>query len=456
MDFQLLVDQVGMSCCVLAVEKTEARECGRIWVLCANEKYKETMGPSYYDGMPYEELVPKDNKFEDYCFRAAHGGQKMHAYVETKALGAWTDQTLIPLASDRGDMGYCMFVFEYTGERDVSRMADVSRSIAEETIKACLMLMEGDHFETNLQDVLRDLVTSCDAKACRILLPDHEDRRVILLGEALSEDAYPVRGLQREDISYELLASWESTIGVSNAILIQSEADMEYLSSQNPEWTRSLREHHISSLILVPLRRRKKIIGYLYVVNFNVSRAVRVKELLELMSVILGAEIAENLLVQKLEKLSRLDGLTGLYNRRALLEELKRLRESKASPCFGVVNIDLNGLKIVNDRDGHEAGDRLLVQAGEILRKVFYQDDLFRTGGDEFIVITRDIHRDTFERKVGKLQKDIEKNSSVSFAVGSYWSDGSLYPDEVLQRTDERMYADKKAYYEKHPELARK
>ncbi len=64
-------DQYKMPCCVMSVEKTPAGTCREIHIIAANEAYKNTMGPKYYDGMPYQELVPQDNKFEDYCFRAA-------------------------------------------------------------------------------------------------------------------------------------------------------------------------------------------------------------------------------------------------------------------------------------------------------------------------------------------------------------------------------------------------
>ena len=52
---------------------------------------------------------------------------------------------------------------------------------------------------------------------------------------------------------------------------------------------------------------------------------------------------------------------------------------SPGSLPFGIINLDLNGLKLVNDREGHEAGDELLIQAGELLGKLFYREDLYRT-----------------------------------------------------------------------------
>ena len=88
MDYQFFVDYVKMPCCVLSVEKNADGSCGEIRILCANQPYKDTMGPAYYDNMPYYELVPRDNKFEEFCFRAAILKEKMHAYVERRPWNA--------------------------------------------------------------------------------------------------------------------------------------------------------------------------------------------------------------------------------------------------------------------------------------------------------------------------------------------------------------------------------
>ena len=161
------------------------------------------------------------------------------------------------------------------------------------------------------------------------------------------------------------------------------------------------------------------------------------------------------MLLRELEELSQIDTLTGTLNRRAMQNRMKKLETRRTKP-FGVVNIDLNGLKVVNDLEGHEAGDKLLIQAGELLRKVFYQEDIFRTGGDEFVIITSGIDQETFYRKVKRLRDDAEKNSKVSFAVGEFWSEGEQDMKAVFRYADERMYADKKAFYEIHPDLRRK
>ena len=455
MDYQLFVDSVNMPCCVIAVGKRPDGSCGDISIECANSAYKEIMGPAYYDGMPYYELVPKDNKFEDFCYRAAVLGRRMHAYVETKALGSWTDQTLIPLASGRDDTGYCQFVFEFTRRAEADRMASVSFNTAGRVISACIKMMGAGDLADSLGEVLSDILEISSAEGCRVVLLDKEGRRAVNFCERTAEGAWPMRDPDNDIITYELVQSWEEMIGVSNAVIVKDESDMAALEARNPVWVSSMRSVGVYNIVLMPLRRENAILGYLYIVNFDVSREVEIKELIELLSFFLSSEIYNYLLLHKLEELSNLDALTGLSNRRAMLKRMRDISEGNCPCRFGVVNVDLNGLKAVNDSEGHEAGDRLLIHSAEMLRKVFYQDDIFRTGGDEFVVIMRDIGRNTFERKVRRLREDVRKHGSVSFAIGSFWSDGSTNVNTAFRCADEMMYADKKAFYEKNPEFRR-
>ena len=189
MDHQTFVDCVDYPCCVISVRKTAEGGCGEIRIVVANAPYKQVMGPAYYDNMVYSELVPQDNKFEDYCFRAAILKQKMHAYVETKALNCWTDQTLIPLASDLEDVGYCQFIFEFTQKADADRMASVSVNTAETVIKACIKLMGASDFQTSVGEVLNIILEASAAQAARILLVDHEKRLVTNFCERAVNDA---------------------------------------------------------------------------------------------------------------------------------------------------------------------------------------------------------------------------------------------------------------------------
>lgn len=454
MDLQGIVNCCSVPSSILSVEKTPDGFCGAIHIVCANDQYREAMGSGYYDGMPYEELVPKDLKFEEFCFRAAHKNQRMHAYVETKALGCWTDQVMIPLHPQGPEIGYCQFLFEFTETAEPERMASVSMDTAAAVIKASITLLAGDDFKTSVREVLTDILEMSGANACRIMLIDHARREAINFCEKLRHGFVPV---ERGDgtIPYEMVASWEGMIAESNGVVVKDERGMQSLEERNPLWVRSLRQYEVKSLVLIPLRREKEVIGYLFVVNFDVEKAVEVKELIELMSVFLGAEIANHLLMKQLKELSMHDALTGLQNRRAMLAKMKLITEADDRKQFGIVSIDLNGLKMANDSSGHDAGDQLLIKVARALGGVFRASDLYRAGGDEFAVIASGISREAFDARVVQLRELVSDNHDISVSIGACWSDGSVSAQSVYQEADQRMYAEKREFYDSHPGLLR-
>ena len=448
--FQFFADSVTKPCAVLSVERRPDGSCGEIHIVRANKAYKETMGPNYRDGMLYHELVPKDIKFEDFCYRAAILGQKMHTYVETRALEAWTDMELIPMASSDENTGYCQFLFEFTRGADAERMANVSIQTADTVIKACIKLIGAKDFKESVHSVLEDVRDLGDALCCEILLVDNKERRVNKYCSAMRADNPFIDVDLDEVLPYGLVHSWEKLMDDSNCVIVKDYRDLESLSARSPEWARSLRENGVDSLILLPLYQSKSIFGYLYMTNFNTDKVVELKEVLELISFFLGTEISNTLLHERMNLMLRTDTLTGANNRYAMLDRIAGL---KGRP-FGIISLDLNGLKRMNDTYGHDAGDRLLVQAAEVLSKVFYEEDIFRTGGDEFVIISADITEGVFNRKLERLRRDAEKNVDVSFAMGSFWSDGSVEPSEAFRIADDDMYRDKREYYLNHPELS--
>ncbi len=457
MDYQTFVDQFATACCVMSVEKSPDGGCGQIHILCGNSSYREIMGPAFHDGMPYQELVPKDLKFEDFCYRAAFLKQRMHAYVETKGLGTWTDQIHLPMKSDRDDIGYVLFQFEYTKKLDPSRMALVSIDTAAAVVKASFALLGADDFYEGLLEVVSQIQETTDALCCRILLLDHQNRKAIRFCEKLREDfdryySDQLPFLGDGEISYEIARSWEDTIGVSNEVIVKNESEMSDLEKRNPAWVANMRSFGIRSVLLIPLRRKKEIIGYLYVVNFNTENVVEIKEILEMISLFLAPELSNHLLMEELERIGNIDALTGLNNRRAMNRRWDELsRRKKQLPC-GIIVVDLNGLKKVNDECGHESGDLLINSLVRILEGFFSREDIFRIGGDEFLVITEKLSREDFEDKVERLSEESGRDPNLCFASGSFWHSGETDLHTAFRIADSRMYEDKKQYYLAHPD----
>ena len=113
-------------------------------------------------------------------------------------------------------------------------------------------------------------------------------------------------------------------------------------------------------------------------------------------------------------------------------------------------------MKQKNDKEGHGAGDRLLKGAAEILNDVFYDGEIYRAGGDEFMIIDCEIDEAELVKRVEKLRRDSEDPKNISFALGYYFDGGEGDIRKAMRTADERMYEDKERYYALYPERKRK
>lgn len=156
---------------------------------------------------------------------------------------------------------------------------------------------------------------------------------------------------------------------------------------------------------------------------------------------------------KELAYLSYHDQLTGLYNRRFFEEELKRLDVSRNLP-ISIIMADVNGLKLINDSFGHDAGDEHLRNIANIMKEGCRQDDIIaRLSGDEFIIILpRTTEREAkgiIERliKLSKHEKFADENIlsmdlSIAFGLGIKYTEETDMKD-VLKMAEDRMYAQK-------------
>jgi diguanylate cyclase (GGDEF)-like protein len=154
-------------------------------------------------------------------------------------------------------------------------------------------------------------------------------------------------------------------------------------------------------------------------------------------------------LEERLRHLSFHDSLTGLYNRTYFEEELQRLRAGRNFPV-GIVALDLDGLKIANDSQGHEAGDALLRASGETLALNIRKNEVAaRTGGDEFQVLLPSCSAEQLARVVQRLAAAFDGNTLIgafplSASIGSALADSPAKLDAALQSADAAMYQAKR------------
>jgi diguanylate cyclase (GGDEF)-like protein len=161
-------------------------------------------------------------------------------------------------------------------------------------------------------------------------------------------------------------------------------------------------------------------------------------------------------LLEEISALSLTDELTGLHNRRAFLtmaDQRLQLLERSASLCL-LIFADVDGLKAANDTMGHEAGDRLLIDAARVLESAFRRTDLVaRMGGDEFVVLADGANENDVHQVLAKLQQQIALRNeeaavgvprlSISAGVLCFTAGSSVKLNDLIAEADARMLVDK-------------
>lgn len=166
----------------------------------------------------------------------------------------------------------------------------------------------------------------------------------------------------------------------------------------------------------------------------------------------LGRAVERDLHARTVEAMSVTDELTGLHNRRGFLvvgaQQMQVVKRSNQTMLL--VYADLDGLKRINDELGHEAGDRYLRRAADVLRTTFRRSDLLaRLGGDEFVVLTsgvgheaEQILRARLDKAIAQANAQYDDGVSVAMSIGISSHDPSSIEtlESMLARADERMY----------------
>ncbi len=154
----------------------------------------------------------------------------------------------------------------------------------------------------------------------------------------------------------------------------------------------------------------------------------------------------------ELQELSQKDALTGLLNRRTVIEQISQLFET-STPLgrHAFIMVDIDHFKILNDTKGHRFGDRVLTDFAKSLKESLRAEDIIgRIGGDEFVICLRNVQLNhTLEEKTAQLctalsrQLDEQTFISASLGVAVFPKDGMTF-DELYQKADIALYEAKK------------
>ena len=261
---------------------------------------------------------------------------------------------------------------------------------------------------------------------------------------------------------------------------------VESIKKHSLEYYDVLARNGVLNVLSVPLINRGEIIGYMIAENLQEEQDLDAVRLIEAVSYFLAQKIVSAELMTQLEEMSILDQLTNVQNRNALMQRAEELQENYAKRkeakalqgamsmlnqatknvgldsfatrirlntnqySLGIIYVDANGLKQINDASGHEAGDGYLRKIARLLSDICGEKFVYRAGGDEFVVMMEGISKEDFDEVMQELRQRIDEDSEVSMAIGTEWLESAENVEEAIHEADHRMYEDKKKYYMTH------
>lgn len=307
------------------------------------------------------------------------------------------------------------------------------------TLIQCVRKLSNDTNQKGaIEDILKIICEFYQAERCYVLDLDFENKQTNSIYEY---------GNRNDDIHIDHMVR----LCLENMDLVQRffENQKSYyiedvtseISKTSPIYS-SFISQKIHSIILVPFVDNHQIKG-VFAVD-NPKQNYYQKDFLESLCFFIETAMTREKEKKHLQNLSYVDSLTYAQNRNHFNEYLEKNR-CKDLRFVGVIYLDLNGLKEINDKMGHLAGDTLIISASYVLQEIF-ADNLYRIGGDEFVVIEQDVLESEFMSKYNKLLVRM-KELEISVATGYIWKERCLNLSEILQAADQKMYEDKKRYY---------
>lgn len=463
MDYSGFIESFRGIACV--VSKRAAQDgSSEVTISAANKNYLASVNKldeEFVPDRPYTYYIAYDPNFEALVDSCVSSRKISHQYVNAGLYAAWIDLYMIPLEDDEDGNGCCLFTYEMTPESDADKMMNISAQTAYMVLETCIKLRENDDFIANLDTIVCDIRKQCESEGCAIILMDSDARKIDIL--CFDHDGDNDFAPQEEDVFfkpefYEIVEGWQPLLGGSNCYIISDEEGLKEVEKKDINWYGSLVASGVKNLVLYPLRVGDNLYGYIFATNFNADKTSFIREVMELNAFILSAEVENFRMRMKLEELGRKDMLTGVLNRNAMNRRISDLVSGGESVGrgLGIVFVDVNGLKTVNDSLGHNEGDEMLINVAEKLRTVFDDTDIYRAGGDEFLIMVTDRKREDFYALFDRLASLSRVEGEPAFALGAHYEDENIDVAKIMQTADSNMYRNKAEYYESNPDADRR
>lgn len=322
-----------------------------------------------------------------------------------------------------------------TSEKQVNKVTACASDIRK-------VLLETAGEKNNILEALKQVCLFAKARAAIFFNTDGEDYRYIAKGVALDDDG-------KKYIRTELLRYVSELHVIKGKVLnILSIKPNKHLYKTNPAFYNFLKENGIFDISLSGTVNSANHTTVLAVLNAKRARLVRF--LAEKISACFSMALYNKNYLNKTKLIATTDSLTGAFNRVAYKNDLLVL-EQEEHTNVACVYIDVNELHLINNKYGHAVGDKMLIYIANTLKDVFYGHNVYRMGGDEFLVFCKNITPDVVKENIEYLNKELSLRK-YHVAIGVSFRTKNIYVEEMVREAEVRMYESKAEYYQKAKE----
>ncbi len=403
----------------------------------------------YNDGYSYEALATTDKGFSS--FKSIFTGEDLYVHYSTLEdfdwgimLARYETQVFAETHKIARNMAttfalmilvivlYLQMILK--SERDRTKLNEESSAIRK-------LLLEVNEQYTNITSAMKNIGEVSVARSAFFADTDGEDYHYIrpsLEGKLLTGD----------DRKYFHSELFRYAANIHNAnkspIGFMQITPNKHLAKTNPELYAFLSEHGIKDVSFAIIADKSNHVGILGAINPKRSSFAR--KLLEDVAVCFSIAIYNKKHLSKTTLAATTDALTGALNRVAYKKDILVFDEEKPED-FACIYIDVNELHIINNKYGHAAGDEMLIYIANTLKEVFFGHRIYRMGGDEFLVFTRDINQETIKQNIETFIQQL-KTKGYNVAIGVSYRTQNTNCEEMVREAEIRMYEAKAQYYQ--------
>ena len=218
----------------------------------------------------------------------------------------------------------------------------------------------------------------------------------------------------------------------------------KYLYKTNPTLYSFLKENKIFDISLSGTVNSSNHTTILAVFNAKYSKQVRI--LAEKISACFSMALYNKNYLNRTKLIATTDSLTGAFNRVAYKNDLLVL-EQEDNTNVACLYVDVNELHLINNKYGHTVGDEMLIYIANTLKDVFYGHNVYRMGGDEFLVFCKNITPDAIKDKIEQLNAELSLRK-YHVAIGVSFRAQNIYVEEMVREAEVRMYEEKAEFYQ--------